>query len=270
MRYCGKVIGLILGFSSGVGFWAIVAGLLVGHIIDTKIGQSARLFGSSTSRQNLFFITTFQVMGHLTKSKGRVTAADIQVASVAMDRMQLYGDSRLAAQAAFRQGKDPDYPLRQQLRRFRSACFGRLDLIRIFLEIQVQAALADAELHPKEREVLSVIAEELGISPQQFELFIQMMSGGASFRQHSSYDHSSQATSSFRGPTLTDACKVLGVNIDDDAMTVKRAYRKRMSEHHPDKLVAKGLPKEMMEVAKEKAQNIQAAYDLIRKQRGFK
>ena len=43
-----------------------------------------------------------------------------------------------------------------------------------------------------------------------------------------------------------------------------------MNEHHPDKLVAKGLPPEMMAMAKEKAQQIQAAYDLICKAKGWK
>nr|MBA2815786.1 DnaJ-like protein DjlA [Candidatus Pantoea persica] len=73
-----------------------------------------------------------------------------------------------------------------------------------------------------------------------------------------------------RGPTLEDACSVLGVKSSDDATNIKRAYHKLMSEHHPDKLVAKGLPPEMMEMAKQKAQEIQAAYDLIRREKGFK
>lgn len=71
-------------------------------------------------------------------------------------------------------------------------------------------------------------------------------------------------------PTLEDACNVLGVKPTDDATTIKRAYRKLMSEHHPDKLVAKGLPPEMMEMAKQKAQEIQQAYELIKQQKGFK
>lgn len=69
---------------------------------------------------------------------------------------------------------------------------------------------------------------------------------------------------------LADAYNVLGVDESASAQEVKRAYRKLMSEHHPDKLAAKGLPPEMMELAKQKAQELQAAYDLIRKEKGFK
>ena len=55
----------------------------------------------------------------------------------------------------------------------------------------------------------------------------------------------------------------MGVTEQDSASDIKKAYRKLMSQHHPDKLVAKGLPPEMMEMAKQKAQDIQAAYELI-------
>lgn len=54
---------------------------------------------------------------------------------------------------------------------FAVSVFGRFDLIRMFLEIQIQAAFADGSLHPNERAVLYVIAEELGISRAQFDQF---------------------------------------------------------------------------------------------------
>ncbi|ORM64066.1 co-chaperone DjlA [Pantoea rodasii] len=269
MRYWGKVIGLALGLLSGAGFWGIVLGLIIGHMFDkVRSVKGQGYFANNQARQTLFFSTTFQVMGHLTKSKGRVTEADIQIASLFMDRMQLHGDARTAAQRAFREGKQSDYPLRNKLRELRSACFGRFDLIRMFLEIQIQAAFADGSLHPNERQVLYVIAEELGISRAQFDQFLRMMEGGQQFGGGSSQGGAYQQAQ--RGPTLEDACSVLGVKSSDDSTTIKRAYRKLMSEHHPDKLVAKGLPPEMMEMAKQKAQEIQAAYDLIRKEKGFK
>ena len=88
-----------------------------------------------------------------------------------------------------------------------------------------------------------VIADELGISRAQFEQFLRMMQGGAQFgggSQQQSYGQrggNGGWQQAQRGPTLEDACNVLGVKPTDDATTVKRAYRKLMSEHHPDKLV---------------------------------
>lgn len=177
MQYWGKIIGVAFAIIMGAGFWGIVLGLIIGHMFDKARSRKMAWFANQRERQSLFFSTTFEVMGHLTKSKGRVTEADIQIASVFMDRMNLHGDSRLEAQNAFRIGKSDNYPLREKMRQFRSICFGRFDLIRMFLEIQIQAAFADGSLHPNERDVLYVIAEELGISRMQFDQFLRMMQG---------------------------------------------------------------------------------------------
>ncbi|MFW0764342.1 co-chaperone DjlA [Trabulsiella odontotermitis] len=271
MQYWGKVIGVAIALMMGGGFWGVVLGFLVGHMFDQARARRLHGFANQQARQSLFFATTFEVMGHLTKSKGRVTEADIHIATQLMDRMNLHGESREAAQQAFRVGKADNYPLREKMRQLRSVCFGRFDLIRMFLEIQIQAAFADGNLHPNEREVLFVIADELGISRQQFEMFLRMMQGGAQFG--GGYQQQSQGggwQQAQRGPTLEDACNVLGVKPTDDNATIKRAYRKLMAEHHPDKLVAKGLPPEMMEMAKQKAQEIQKAYELIKEQKGIK
>jgi len=152
MQYWGKIIGVAFAIIMGAGFWGVVLGLIIGHMFDKARSRKMAWFANQRERQSLFFSTTFEVMGHLTKSKGRVTEADIQVASVFMDRMNLHGESRIAAQNAFRIGKSDNYPLREKMRQFRSICFGRFDLIRMFLEIQIQAAFADGSLHPNERE----------------------------------------------------------------------------------------------------------------------
>ncbi|MTD41053.1 co-chaperone DjlA [Erwinia sp. CPCC 100877] len=275
MQYLGKVVGAAMGLLMGGGFWGVVSGLFIGHLFDQVRSRRSALFTSQRERQALFFATTFEVMGHLTKSKGRVTQADIEAASQLMDQMQLHGESRTAAQDAFRVGKQNSYPLREKLRQLRSACFGRFDLIRMFLEIQTRAALADGSLHPRERDVLYVIGEELGIPRAQFDQFLRMMQGGASFgggfhyqqyqQQPGGGPHQAQS-----GPTLEDACSVLGVSPNDDPAVIKRAYRKLMSEHHPDKLVAKGLPPEMMEMARQKAQEIQKAWELVKTAKNIK
>ncbi|KAI0226166.1 hypothetical protein L0F63_004439 [Massospora cicadina] len=240
----------------GGGFWGAVLGLLIGHMFD-----------KARSRRQPTFLPTSKSVSRCSlpppsRSRDRSGYSD---ASILMDRMNLHGESRTAAQQAFRVGKADNYPLRED------ASVPRR-LFRMFLEIQIQAAFADGSLHPNEREVLFVIADELGISRAQFEQFLRMMQGGAQFG--GGYQQQSQSGGGWqqaqRGPTLEDACNVLGVKSTDDATTIKRAYRKLMSEHHPDKLVAKGLPPEMMEMAKQKAQEIQRAYELVKEQKGIK
>lgn len=268
MQYLGKVIGAIIGLLLPIKF-GLLMGLAIGHLVDVMRQNGRGLFANQQNRQTLFFRTTFQVMGHLAKSKGRVSEADIRVVTAFMDRMQLHGESRVNAQQAFREGKDVHFQLEPKLRQLHAICYGRSDLIRIFFEIQVQVAFADGHLHPNEKQVLFTIARSLGFSETQFEQFISMIEGGIHFGQ-SNYQSHSQHASTYHSPTLEDACKVLGVKADDEASTIKRAYRKLMNEHHPDKLVAKGLPPEMIEMAKQKAQDIQAAYDLIKQKKGFK
>jgi DnaJ like chaperone protein len=72
-----------------------------------------------------------------------------------------------------------------------------------------------------------------------------------------------------RGPTLEDAYAVLNVSADASDAEVKRAYRRLMSQHHPDKLVAKGLPEEMMKLATQKTHEIRQAYDRVKAARGL-
>lgn len=288
MGFIGKIIGVFLGWKVG-GFFGAIAGLILGSIADKKLYElgsvSSSFFKKKTTRQDLFMQTTFAVLGHLSKSKGRVTEEDIQLANQLMIQLKLDDAGRKLAQDAFRRGKESDFPIRQVIREFRIGCGQRADLLRMFLQVQVQAAFADSELHENEKEVLYVIAEELGLSRMQFEQMIAMEMAARAFTQggfyqqyqqgayQGGYQYQRQNSGGYQhasGPTLNDAYKVLGVTESDEQNTVKRAYRRLMNEHHPDKLVAKGLPPEMMEMAKEKTQQIQAAYDLICKAKGWK
>ena len=287
MNFIGKIIGFILGYRYG-GFWGAVFGTVLGHFADKKIYEmgsvSSSLFSKSLTRQQLFLQTTFAVMGHLSKSKGRVTEEDIQLAQQFMTRLNLDTGSRRMAQEAFNRGKEADFPIRQVIREFRIGCGRRPDLLRMFLDIQIQTALADNHLETSEKELLAVIAQELGLSQMQFEQMMAMIYASQQFAsgqyqqqgqyqqgyQQGGYQGGQQSYRTSGSGNLDAAYQILGVTANDEQITVKRAYRKLMNEYHPDKLVAKGLPPEMMEMAKEKAQKIQAAYDLICKSKGWK
>ena len=108
-----------LGFKWG-GFFGAIAGLILGSIADKKLYElgsvNSSFFKKKTTRQALFMQTTFAVLGHLSKSKGRVTEEDIQLANQLMNQMQLDESHRKLAQEAFSRGKATDFPLRQVIR----------------------------------------------------------------------------------------------------------------------------------------------------------
>ena len=111
-----------------------------------------------------------------------------------------------------------------------------------------------------EREVLDYIRQRLRVRPVDFERiealveaqFAHLGAGGGTSR-----------------PSVDDAYAVLGVGRDATDEQVKRAYRRLMSRHHPDKLVSQGLPEEMVQVATEKSKEISLAYERISRERGL-
>lgn len=267
MRYLGKILGFILGLFSGTGLLGLIVGLIVGHIADTISHLQDPKYFLHQKKNKLFLHIIFQVMGFLTKSKGKVTHTDIKIVSAFMDQMKLYGEERFLAQQAFREGKLLEYPLREKLRTLRNICLGRFDLVKTFLEIQIHIAFSDGILHPNEKKVLYIIAEELGFSKNQFNYILNIINQNKknytwsnSFENHDKKDFS----------TLDDAYYILGVKKTDDNITIKRKYRKLMSKNHPDKLIAQGLSKDNLKLAQKKTQKIQLAYDLIKKEKNIK
>ena len=69
--------------------------------------------------------------------------------------------------------------------------------------------------------------------------------------------------------TLQKAFAILDVPETANKAEIKRAYRRQISQHHPDKLVSKGLPEEMMKLAAERTHEIKQAYEYIQEQKGF-
>ncbi len=258
MRIWGKVLGFLFGFMLSKNIFGALLGMWLGHRFDRGLGfDFSDLTQKESSIQADFLYTTFSVMGFLAKANGRVTEHEIAFASAYMDQLGLENEMRQQAQDAFREGKTLGFPLKERLKKFKRSCGNRHDLLLMFLEIQIQLAFADGELDIDERQVLHTIASTLGFSQQDLDRLLDMIIAGAQFKQNNIGNETEQ---------IEHAYKILGVSEASSAQEIKKAYRKLMSQHHPDKLVAKGLPPEMMEMAKQKAQEIQAAYDLVLRQ----
>ncbi|WP_019027256.1 co-chaperone DjlA [Colwellia piezophila] len=270
MHIWGKILGFLFGFMLSKTLFGALLGLWLGHFFDRGRGFNFNgLSGGKedeVSRQAAFFYTTFSVMGHVAKAKGQVTSHEIAFTNAYMDKLGLSNELRQQAQDAFREGKSSGFPLKERLVKFKRLMGRRHDLLLMFLEIQIQVAFSDGELDDAERSVLHTIAQFLGYSARELDNLLEMIIAGANFQQQGGgYRQSGQAPAS--GQQLANAYKMLGINNHTAMPAIKKAYKKLMSQHHPDKLMAKGLPPEMMESAKQKTQDIQAAYDLITKQK---
>jgi len=262
MSWLGKVVGGAFGFLMGGPLGAIL-GASVGHQFDEGMqGMDAEEGlnpGDQHRVQMAFFTATFSVMGHIAKADGRVTTDEINLAKRVMDELALSGDMRKTAINLFEQGKKADFPLNDVLDQFRRECHRRTHLIRMFLELQIQAAYADGKLDQTEESILYTICEHLGVSKFEYERIKLQFQAQQRFH---GYNQQQQANN-----RLDDAYAVLGVTKDATGAEVKKSYRRLMSQHHPDKLVAKGLPEEMMTIAKEKTQQIRKAYEVIKESR---
>ncbi len=267
MSWWGKALGGAFGFMMGGPLGALL-GIAFGHNFDKGLGSIISDGGMDPGQQErvqaAFFTATFSVMGHIAKADGKVTRDEIRMAEAVMTQMGLTADVRDSAKKLFNEGKSADFPLDEVLDQFRKEVHRRSTLIQMFLEIQLQAAYADGVLHEAEERVLLHICQKLGVAPAQLRRLEEMLKAG--FGQHSQRG----AGRSSSAMTVTDAYKIMGVDKGISDADLKKAYRRLMSQHHPDKLVAKGLPEEMIKDATEKTQQIKEAYEKIKESRGLK
>ncbi|MBT3346963.1 MAG: co-chaperone DjlA [Thiotrichales bacterium] len=268
MGWAGKLLGGAFGFMLGGPIGALL-GASFGHNFDRGVERVSASLGNSGGGngwglggqqriQTAFFTATFSVMGHVAKADGKVTADEIKMAHAVMDHLQLDAKLRKAAQKLFNEGKKPDFPLDDLLQQFKKEASRRTTIIQMFMEIQLQAAYADGVLHPAEKRLLLKISAALGISRPSYDQLESMVKAGISGR------------SSTQKPSLAAAYQTLGIKSNATDPEVKRAYRRLMGQHHPDKLVSKGLPEEMMKIASEKTHQIKMAYDSIKEHRSSK
>lgn len=263
----GGVVGAVFGGPVGAAI-----GALAGHAYDERNAAAARADrwrsnGRVWSPQQVadcFFRVTFEVMGHVAKADGRVSEREIEAARGVMRDFRLSPAQVDAAIECFSRGKRPDYDLGAAIRSLNACCALRPDLLRIFLEIQLRAALAGTDLQGPTRMVLTRIASAIGVGGLEFahlEAVLRLRMGATHARDVGRAAHAGR---------LDDAYEVLEIDARAADEEVVKAYRRQLSKHHPDKLKANGLPESMLEHAKQRTQQIIEAYELVRATRGMK
>jgi DnaJ like chaperone protein len=264
MIWQGKALGALVGVIAAGPVGAIF-GTFIGHLFDVQVesgvGGSAASQPGSLGVQEAIVRATFQVMGHLAKADGRVSEEEIRAARAMMHELRLGEREIRFAIELFTHGKEPSFPLDATLQQLHAVCRHRPDLRRMFVQIQLQAALWGEALNPAGRRILSRVCGALGVSAYdlvQMEALLRMQRSSRRPEAQPAVDRVAQAYA------------VLGVTSAATDSEVIKAYRRLMNQNHPDKLHAKGLPESMMKVAEEKTRQIRTAYEVLRDARGMR
>lgn len=255
-----KLIGIIAGYIF-FGFFGALLGLFLGTSIDRM-----RAYGSggmnplqNALRQAVFLETLFISMGKLAKADGHVSQDEIDHVEQFMQKLNMTAEHRLQAIAWFKRGADPSFDIESSCKKFMDVCGHTKNLKQVLLVYLIVMALADGHFHPAEEALLTEIAARLGYSQTAFRQLLDMVLN----QSHFGGGQANAATA------LEDAYKALGVSKDSTDAEIKRAYRKLMSQYHPDKLMGQGVPEDMIAMATEQAKEIQLAHDLIKKSRNI-
>jgi DnaJ like chaperone protein len=289
MNWEGKLVGGLIGLIT-LGPLGAALGLLVGHLFDSGQLRGALFGGRPDPRlvNELFFPTTFRVMGHIAKADGRVTEQEIASARAIMHNLHLQGPQIQAAIGYFTEGKQPGFDVDASLSRLRASIARHPDLAQFFVEIQLQASIAGGGFSEVPRARLQRVALLLGLSARDFASLENLLR----FRQRASAAGAGAGSGYGPGPSygaggaagagggmgpgaagndlIAQAYNLLEATAQMSDDEVVKAYRRQMSRHHPDKLKANGLPPSMLERAKERTQQIQSAYEVIRERRGMR
>lgn len=253
-----KIVCALLGFYL-FGFFGALTGYFLGSIVDRSraygIGGINPL--SSGHRQKVFLETVFILQGKLAKADGHISKQEIAYVEQFFQKLGMSAEHRQKAISLFKQGSGSDYDIDPTLKEFMSVCGHTHHLRQMLLVYLIVMALSDGSIVSSEERLLISIAHHLGYDEAAFRHMLDMVLNQSHFA-------AGQATSA---TSLEDAYKALGVSKNSTDQEIKHAYRKLMSQYHPDKLMGQGLPEDMIAVATEQAKEVQVAYDLITKSR---
>ncbi|WP_295517197.1 DnaJ domain-containing protein [uncultured Pseudomonas sp.] len=245
----------LLGFLAGWAVASIPGALLVALLahagerqlgLTSVAGWQARWRGRPGRFEHR---AQFQMLGRLAKRGGRVLTAHIRQAEGEIERLALSAEDRRRAIAAFEEGKGGTLPSTTELQQLSE----RAELI---LRACWRMVWISGSVRPGDRDEILGWGQTMGLAEAQV-LALQPPVPAAP-----------------RQPTLDEkyrqALQLLGVTEDADAATVKQAYRRLLSRHHPDKKAGAGAAQSAVYAAAQRTAELHAAYQLIKTRRGFR
>jgi len=257
MGWLGKVVGGTIGFAIG-GPIGAVAGAAFGHTLDKKeerylssksIGPGFRdnRLSNNEEAQLTFFIAAFSMLAKIAKADGRVSEREIRsVDDFMQNDLNLDTESKTTARNIFREAVNSQDQFDAFAMQFYGVFRTQPRIIELMMDVLLRVSVADGNISPEEERLLFSAARIFNISDSAY--------------------------SNLKKRYIKETNKYYALlNCDEDAtdQEIKKQYRKLVSEYHPDKIEAKGLPEEFVKFANDKFIKIQEAYDYIKKERGL-
>ena len=250
MNLIGKLIGAGLGFAAG-GPIGAVGGLALGHALDAgwlRWRPQEGLIRIDPRMARIEFL--FLWLGHLAKADGRVSEGEVEAAERLMTRLGLDRNGRESAVAAFQRGRHEPLDAEVEVRRFRGQVQVPDDELSDMLRSLADFARKDGPMTPAERGLIERLGAAFGLSREAVTDRIA--------------DRSNDATL----PSLDSCYRLLGLkaNVSDEELT--RAWRRLLTQHHPDKLQGQGADAAALKAAEKRTRELRAAYQRILTARG--
>lgn len=240
MAWTGKIIGGVLGSLISPVFGTAI-GAAIGHQFDKG---SDRAKTAAVAIQTAFF----GCLAKMARADGQITKNEINAVEQIMARLGYTGERRKAAIDIFRKAKDDPHTAADYLNQLASIVQFNPQIAMTFLGALHAVAQADGFIHPNEREILLKAERAFRLRPGT----VDAMLGGAPRTRASAVD---------------SAYKVLDCTPDMSDDEIKKVWRQKCLEYHPDKLASKGLPDEFMQYAHDQLAKVNEAYDTIKKAR---
>jgi len=275
MSINGKIIGFFIGLLLVRNFWGGVLGMALGHLWDAGMFNLPRpgMHGSHS-----FIGPLFGLAGAISKSDGRVSEGEITATENLMDRMQLSAAQREEAISHFNQGKHPDFRTTAAIADLKAWAGGRRDLAYLLLDMLLDIVYAEGSpLQTDKLRIVRKLCWSLNVDERELSALAAMKGYGYAYQRGYTHGHrygygssGSQNHEQARStdPVAKDPYAILGLTSEASEREIKRAYRKLISQHHPDKLG--DVPEELKRRAEERAREINTAYEKIQSLRGFK
>lgn len=250
------LLGAMLG-GAVAGLPTAVLGGVLGHALDRH--WRLKHWSDLPSRLGLrpaFEQILFQCLGNVAKADGRVTQQHLQLARELMRQYRLDEPQRLAAINDFNSGKQAGRRLERGVRRlFRQQPQRSAELLDSCWRMALVQPRHDAAARLLER-----WAQWAGLGKAEQQRLRQ---------RHQKRQPSSSATVTTAG-SLQQAAKLLGVELNAEPQQIKRAYRRLLSRHHPDRKIAAGATEAELAAAGDRMHQIQQAYEKLRRYHGIR